>query len=44
MTNLLDGIHNNMLDGFLHGHDTLDVLLLVITVDGTAQDELQQPA
>ena len=33
-----------MLHRLLHGHDALDVLLLLVTVDCAAQDELQQAA
>ena len=33
-----------MLHGLLHGHDALDVLLLVAAVDGAAQDELEKAA
>ena len=33
-----------MLYRLLHGHDALDVLLLLVTVNGTTQDELEEAA
>ena len=43
-TTNLNGVHDDMLDGFFHAHDLLDVVLLLITVDGASEDELQQPS
>ncbi len=38
---VLDGSHYYMLDLLLHGHDGLDVGVLVITVDGNPEEELR---
>ena len=41
---LLYGLHEDLLYGLLHDHDGLDVALLVIAVDGAAEDQLEQAA
>ena len=41
-TDLLNGLHDSVLHWLLHGHDSLNVLLLRVTVHRTAQDQLQQ--
>ena len=41
---LLDGVHHPVLYALLHGHDALDVVMLVVTVDCAAEDQLEEPA
>ena len=42
-TYLLNGVLDGLLNGLTHAHDALDVVLFVLTVDGNAQQQLQQP-
>jgi len=44
VANLLNSFHDIMLNSFFHVHDAADVFMLLVTVDSTAEYQLQHSA
>ena len=42
--NLLNGVHEHVLNGFFHGNDVFNVELLAIAAHSAAENELEETA